>query len=239
VLVLVLIFVLMWAALVAILWAGSLWFQAYIYSEPDSDLYWRAPAAASALALFLGFWGVLAYKSPGSYPPLFDLSTTDRQEFPELQAEIAKGNVRHYYAKKDSRGFMAYFERSRGKPLPRRPLAIIVKEDDEEDRFEPDRDKDGRFVTKGAQPLQYRDARGRVMSEDRLGQLSVPRWGRFFVNLLLYVALLVVWFLCLWLLLRFQWTHALGIAVVFWLVMVIVLLPMLLTKVAAAAQQQA
>jgi hypothetical protein len=48
------------------------------------------------------------------------------------------------------------------------------------------------------------------------------------MNLLLNFGFLAVWFLCLWLLLRFQWSHALGLAVVFWLVMVLIIMPMIL-----------
>jgi hypothetical protein len=236
VLILVLIFVLVWAGLVAVLWAGSLWFQAYIYSEPDPELYWRAPAAGAALALFLALWGMLAYKSPGSYPPLFDLSPTDRQEFDKLKAQI-KDEVRTYHMRRSAQGFPEYRD-ERNRPLPTHPQAIIVEEDGEEHRFNPEMEQDEKhYKIKQGQALQYRDDLGRVMSEDRVGQLSIPRWGRFWGNVLLYLGFLAVWFLGLWLLLRFQWMHALGIAVVFWLVMTIVVLPMLLTKVAAVARQ--
>ncbi|HMC63794.1 MAG TPA: hypothetical protein VKI65_02535, partial [Gemmataceae bacterium] len=43
----------------------------------------------------------------------------------------------------------------------------------------------------------------------------------------------------LWLLLRFQWSHALGLAVVFWLVMTLLILPMLRTQMIKLAQQRA
>ena len=33
------------------LFAWTLWFQAYIYTEPATQLWWRAPAAGTALAL--------------------------------------------------------------------------------------------------------------------------------------------------------------------------------------------
>ena len=44
-----------------------------------------------------------------------------------------------------------------------------------------------------------------------------------------------VWFVCLWLLLRFQWSHALGLAIVFCLAMTLVVLPMLFTRTERAA----
>src|SRR5262249_30731442 len=58
--VLLLIYLLVFVALAALLWAGTAWFQGYIYNEPAEDLYWRAPAAAGAVTLFLAFWGFLA-----------------------------------------------------------------------------------------------------------------------------------------------------------------------------------
>src|SRR5262245_20460215 len=45
-----------------ILWAGSLFFQGLIYSQPASDLHWRAPAMAGALTLFVIVWCFLSYR---------------------------------------------------------------------------------------------------------------------------------------------------------------------------------
>jgi hypothetical protein len=50
------------------------------------------------------------------------------------------------------------------------------------------------------------------------------------VSVLLNFGFLAVWFVCLWLLMRFQWSHALGLAVVFWLVMLLFIMPMVLRK---------
>ena len=47
----VLILLLIWIGLVVLLWAGSVWFQGYIYSEPAPQLVWAAPVAGSVLAL--------------------------------------------------------------------------------------------------------------------------------------------------------------------------------------------
>jgi hypothetical protein len=55
------------------------------------------------------------------------------------------------------------------------------------------------------------------------------------LNLFFNFGHLIVWFLGLWLLLRFQWGHALGFAVVAWLVMTLTILPMLLSYAGAAA----
>ena len=62
---LIVVYVLAGLALAVLLWAGTLWFQGYIYSEPAGHLYWRAPAAGIALTLFLAVWGWVAYRAPG------------------------------------------------------------------------------------------------------------------------------------------------------------------------------
>src|SRR5439155_8961007 len=85
------------------------------------------------------------------------------------------------------------------------------------------------------QPLRYRDSRGRVMTEDAIGRLSTTRWGLLWGNLFLNLIHFLLWFVCLWLLLRFQWSHALGLAVILWLIMTIFGVPALLAKVETAA----
>jgi hypothetical protein len=99
---------------------------------------------------------------------------------------------------------------------------------DDDETFEPERDAKGNFKTELGQSLRYLDARGRVMQEDDFGRVSVYRWDWFAWTALFNVAHLAVWFVALWLLLRYQWTHALGGAVVLWLATSLIALPMLL-----------
>jgi len=68
------------------------------------------------------------------------------------------------------------------------------------------------------------------MEEGFLGQITLFHLGWLLTGLLLNFGFLAVWFLCLWLLLHFQWSHALGLAFVAWLISLFVL-PMLLTQV--------
>jgi len=84
----------------------------------------------------------------------------------------------------------------------------------------------------------YFQVNGRRKME-QLGQVRVFRWGLFVVNILLNTVHLGLWFVCFWLLLRFQWAHALGLAVVVWLVTTLVALPMLLGKTHELARQRA
>jgi hypothetical protein len=230
----ILILLLVWAGLVVLLWAGSVWFQGYIYSEPAPQLVWGAPVAGTALALFLALWCVIDYKSPGRYVSLFDFSARDdREPFVELWAVKGTATTR-YTLTKDAQGRVEYLDRN-GKPVPTHADRIIVKENGEEIAFEPERDANGNFKVRRGKSLLYYDARGRQMSEDNLGQLSTFRWGVFLACGFLNFFHLALWFVCLWLLLRFQWSHALGLAVIFWLTMTVFGVPALLAKVETAA----
>jgi hypothetical protein len=114
-------------------------------------------------------------------------------------------------------------------------LAIVIKDaDGTEHRFNK--------VNPSSDPadVQYVDERGWVIEENKYGPNGEPyvsRWGRFLVNLFLNFFHLVLWFLCLWLLLRFQWPHALGFAVVMWLIVTLSILPMMLSQAGEIALQ--
>jgi hypothetical protein len=134
-----------------------------------------------------------------------------------------------------------------GAELPPRPEEIIVKEGDEEVSFKPDRDANGNFKVEEVQswlaptrkkPLQYRDARGRVMEEGNLGVLTYSRTGQIIVNCILNLLHLLIWFACLWLLTRFQFWHSVLIALVCWLVVTFFIIGPLCTRAEAAARAQ-
>src|SRR5262249_20632443 len=103
--------------------------------------------------------------------------------------------------------------------------------------FLPERDADGKFKTRkvdtigGAQeqPLEYKDAKGRVMVEGQLGRTGRFRFGWFMANVALNLLHLVVWVLVLWLLLEFHFWHAVGQAIVVWMVLMLFVLSHLIT----------
>ena len=64
------------------------------------------------------------------------------------------------------------------------------------------------------------------------GIATAFRLGRFLVNMFLNFFHFCLWFICLWLLLRFQWSHALGLAFVMWIAMSLAVLPMLFEQTA-------
>jgi hypothetical protein len=232
VLTLILLLLLIWFALVVFLAAWTLFFQGYIYTEPVSDLTWRAPAAGSALALFVCLWTVLACRAPGQYQTLFNFSNDDSRSYEELT--VTQGGKDEVYKKVSGKSGRLEYRRG-DRPLPSRPDKITLTEDGQKATFEPDRDAKGNFKPAGDSTLRYHDDRGREMVEGRLGEVNTTRTGRLLLNLLLNFFHLALWFVCLWLLLRFQWAHALGLAVVMWAVMTLFVLPPLLGKAETAA----
>ena len=240
---LVLIYLLLLAALLVILTAWTLWFQSYLYNQPVTGWWWRAPLAAVLLTLFIAFWGWIDYRSPTRYATLFLFSPTDEKNFPELTVVTNKDgqeNATVYRLRKSAQGFTEYRATVPPyRPLPSHPDAIVVREDEQEVRFDPERDENRKFKVRQGQSLLYTDSRGRVMSEANLGHLSTFRWNLFLANICLNFCHLFLWFACLWLLLRFQWSQALGLAIVFWLAMTLIIVPMLLSNVEEAASKPA
>ena len=117
------------------------------------------------------------------------------------------------------------------------PRAILLDDKGKEMRFETRLTPDFKFPPGGENfPVYYQVGGRRVM--EQLGKVTVFRWGQLFVNLFLNLLHFGLWFVCLWLLLRFQWPHALGFAVILWLTMTLVPLPMLLDKTRELSRQR-
>lgn len=230
---LILIVLLVWFVLAVLLAAWTLWFQGYIYSEPVEAIYWRAPAAGAALTVFLVLWLFCDYRSvngpkeEGRYQPLHNVTSREFERYEHLWI-YRDGRKEHY----EWNG--KQYQRKGGKPLPARPDRIIVSHqaEGEEHLFEPERDANGNFKVEKDRALLYRekDNPSRYMEESALGQISIFHFGWLMGNLLLNFGFLAVWFVVMWLLLRFQWPHALGLAAAFWLVMLLFVLPPILTQ---------
>lgn len=229
------VYLLVFAALAVLLFAGSLWLQGYLYSEPADQMYWRAPAAAGGITLFLAFWGFLAYRSPGDHAAQFQFSSQGKDtEFTKMKAVYSDRTVEVTRAP----GQRNYLDAQRQK-MPSRPLKVIVEEDGQEVAFEADRDEKGLFRPDPTYGLFYRDTRKRVMNESSLGTVEAPRrWGLLFGNILLNLLHLSVWFVCCWLLLRYQWHHALAVAAVLWLIMTIAVAEMLVQRVEGTRKER-
>jgi hypothetical protein len=222
------------------LWVGTLFIQSYIYTEATPGLPWQAPAAGLVLGAFLGLWCYIVATSPDAeptdipYDTLFRFSPkVEMFEKPAAQLWAVKKNdekVRYkrfpvvgppYYEYRDTTDAKRAWPVSGVK-------AIELEHDGEKYRFEPT------VTERGAYP-SFVNEKGWTMKVYDRGPTGIPTTFRTSRFLAMHLAF---WFVCLWLLLRFQWSHALGIAFCAWLVFTIALLPMLLTYAAEVAQRQ-
>jgi hypothetical protein len=261
---LVLVFCVVFFALAVILWAGTLGFQGLIYNEPASGLYWRGPLAGAALTLFVALWCVVACRSfdptTQTQLPLDTLTRFQTSEAKQLDKFWSVTNNQEILFRKRNVGaYGIEYRDEQGNPWRKSDTAGIVKailiEDDnkEKARFEPKLTPEGTFQrpsepnwvarlfgahTREAEAFPgYYEVGGR-RSMDALGRVSVSYPGRWFLNILFNSVHLGIWFVCLWLLLRFQWPHALGLAIICWVVMTLVTLPMLFDRARDLAKER-
>jgi len=247
---LLIVLLLVGVTLSVVLWVGTVFLQGYFYTEANADAYWQAPAAGAALTLFLLLWCVLDVNATHDqvlpyepYDTLFRFSAVeDMDKRPAEKIWAVRAGVKEpipYESRRTGQNSYEYVDVATKKPWSFVGVEAILLEDSagkigdkgEKIRFDLNKNADSgssRFV----------DAQGWGMGENNLGLPSKFFFGRLLANLLLNLFHLVLWFLCLWLLLRFQWTHALGLAIVLWLVMTLTVLPMLMTRSGEIARPQ-
>jgi hypothetical protein len=223
-----------------ILFAGGLFIQGYIYTEPSPNLPWTAPVAGAVLFFFYAMWCLvvaLGMTNPNETPyhVVWQFSpNVSRLGEPakELTAVRKGGKTDQYVLKK------TVYIRGMARPAYRSKLtdqpwndsgveAVVLKLDDGEVRFDLVSEK---RREQGAN-REFISSDGWVMKDFGDGPTGLPVKFRFF-RLMLFFFLhafhLALWFACLWLLMRFQWSHALAGAFVIWLAFTVIVLPMLL-----------
>jgi hypothetical protein len=233
-----LLYALLFAGIGVVVFAGTLVLQGAIYSEPVSQLYWRAPVAGLILTLFFAAWCYLAYRSPGSYNTLFAFTTSyDESTFEELTS-YKRGNQTLYKRNKTSKDYRDSANnkwRRSGTDGVVDEIVVEDKKDGQKFRFHVELGPDGNFKSEPARFVEV-GGKGRVMLDNDIGHLSSVRWGLIFGNILLNIVHLVLWFAALWLILRFQWLHAFGLALVLWLIVTFAIMPMLFKRAEDAAR---
>jgi hypothetical protein len=238
-----------------LLWVGTAWLQGYIYNEPAQGLSWRAPAAGAAVMAFLALWCFLDYRlaEPATedlpFDTLWNFSPTETyptKPWPYFWS-VKNGKETEYRRQESVQagGGARYLDPATKQPWSRESnglvQAVIVPDGDKKVRFDLDLPPGGKF--KPGEPARYKEDGGqhRVLTENDVltGQVSKFRFGLFVGNVILNLLHLGVWFACLWLLLRFQWPHALGLAVVLWVVMMFGVFPPLLFQTKQAVKARA
>jgi hypothetical protein len=215
--------------------AGTLVIQGYWYSQPVEGIAWRSAAAGAIIAAFFGLWCWLQAQWPGRYDTLLTFNPQETKTFDKFwSVRTGERGIQEvlYTRGRDDRGRVVYVS-PEGRPWQRSGdggmmTAIIVEEDGERHRFDAEMEN-GAFKD----PLRYVEAEGkkRVMTGDALGEITATRYGLLFGNLLWNLAHLAVWFVCLWLLLEFQWPHALGLAAALCVTFAVVVWPLLRDRV--------
>lgn len=240
---LLVVFLVIFLGSAVVLWGGTYILQAYIYSNPTPDLFWRAPLAAAIVTFFLAFWVVLDYRRPGSFNTLFEFTAVEDQAYDKFLSVKNKKEI-PFAAHKVGPARIEYRDKQ-GKAWARSDTegaveAIVVEEPDgRKTRFEAEMTKDGKFTAKQGEPVRYREQGGkRVMTDGFIGRVTITRWGLVFGNLALNFGMFVAWWVVLWLLLRFQWPHAFGLALALWAAYIF-LLPALFKKAEDVAKARA
>jgi hypothetical protein len=233
-------------SLVVLLWIGTMFLQGYIYTEPTEGLMWQAPAAGVVMAGFLGLWCITVAKSPDASPEDIPYDTLFRfsprvemvkQPVKELWA-VKKNDEkvrykRHGMVMPSGKGGYEYKDEKTGRPWNGTGVkAIELDHEDQKHRFELTASETGAYP-------RFVNDQGWSMPAFESGPTGIPtafRTSRFLANIFFNSMHLVLWFLCLWLLLRFQWSHALGFAFCLWLLLTLAILPMMLSYSAEVAQ---
>ncbi len=260
--------VVLFVVLAGLYWVGTLTVQGYWYSEAASGLYWRAPAAAAAVALFVGLWCFVnfRFKDPARdavpYGALWQWNFTEDDPpggFPFF-VSVKKGKATVYVQQPPPvdyqgrrTGGAEYVDRDTRKPWRTGDAEGLVEEvripyPDPEKPDDPTAFKtvDYKLVPPaGGRPepgksLTYRSDDGRTITELDVtsGTITRWRWDLLFGYALLNVLLLGVLFAGLWLLLRYQWSHALGLAALLFLVLTLGVFPPLFSMVKDAAPKE-
>ena len=239
---LVLVFVMLLAALGVLFFVGTLFVQSFIFTEPVEGLTWRAPTSAAIMAVFFTFWCLIVVRSdarPGNIPytTIFNFSIRTNmwkkdKPAPELWADRYDGQVIRYVLNYD-------LEFGHKKPVYKNasdptktftPTGVAALEIEiapgVKSKFERTSDGDLEF---------FRNADGWRLQYDRdiSGNPTRMSWALLFGNLFLNLLHLVLWFVCLWLILRFSFSSSFLFAAILWGLTTIALLPMLLDQAAS------
>jgi hypothetical protein len=247
------------AGLLLVLWGGTLFLQGYLYTEPTPGLLWQAPAAAAALTVFLALWCLAVAFSDNAtpsdipYDTLFNFSpqvTMFKTPAKKLWAIKKGGKVVEYRLERIGQTKYRYVDTSY---TPRQWSSTQVEAlelegpDKQKIRFLSQVTTDsGIFGMSGPTRREFVSEDGWSMPDyDDAGPTGGPtglpqqfRWGRFLLNLFFNFGFLALLFAVLWLVLRFLWGHALGLALVLWVVITLAVLPMVLDRAARAAQER-
>jgi hypothetical protein len=245
--ILVLIFFVLAFIFILLLWGGGMLLQGYLYQGPADRLPIRAAASGATMALFLTLWTALDRANPGKYETLFDFSpqeVTEIDAFESVMKSKSGDETRVLYRRKVGSGGATkdFFndgeiKDEKGKPWikntsERMTVAILVREKDKNEptRFNANLEKNEKgedIFPRDLTQLRYTDGSGRWLTADSLGHVYRRKTGVLLANLSLNLAHLMLWAAVLWFGMRFNLWHAIGLALVVWIFLMIAIQPLL------------
>ncbi len=248
---LLLVFVLLVVGLTAMFLGITVVAHGYLYQDPAPRLPIRALIGGLLLGGFLTLWATIDKSRPGQYDTFFNFVPYTTIEFTEFEAvRWPIGGDRHF--KKDASGkdveVIVKFKRGvggKGAPFVEEGTneafkmntgdymtgAIRVKgpDDSEPVRYKAMVNENPRTKAKEYAPeRRFVEEKGsRYVEAVQPGTLFVPSTGTIVVSLLLNFALLLMWLVVTWPVLRYAFIHALGLTAVGALVTMLALMPLL------------
>ena len=238
---LLLVFVMLLVSLGVLFFVGTLFVQSFIFTEVTPGLAWRAPTSAAIMAVFFTFWCLLVMQSSDAetkkspYTTIFNFSTrVDMLPSPatELWAHRYDGRTLTYirtpYVDLGKSKF--HYQDAKDPTKEFTPVGVesveIKDPSGEKKRFTDKTDGDTQvFQGDGGWTLEY--------DRDISGNPTRMSWALLFGNLLLNTLHFALWFVCLWLILRFSMSSSVLFAAILWGLVTVALLPMLLDQAAS------
>lgn len=243
---LVLTLVLCAVAFTALFWALGVIVQGYLYSQPADKLPIRAVVAGVLVAAFITGWTYVNTRAShkDKYGTVFEFNPTDTKDVREFEAvrqlrikdekgQLKEVNVAFKWIPEGKLG--KFVETGSGKDFRMNTadymtIAIDLPEDGKKTRFDASIDSKGTYVRDGDN-VQFSEKGGsRYLESERLHRVYIPSSGAYLAAIALNVVVFVVWFVAFWPILRFNFGHALILAVIFGTVSVLMLMPLLFEK---------
>jgi hypothetical protein len=237
---LLVVLIVFYVVLAIVLWLGSQSLQRFFYTEPSPGLLWRAALVSGLLTGFWWLWTLLNIWSSTVIPI-------------EGRVEIAYGMPWDFSTRVDVVAepvAQIVSKRRTSEPALYKldklsPREIRYKKQDGDEYWDAagveyvkfsHAGQDFHFVRVRMPEETYAafvdEITGLVMREYEIGRVGYSSPERLVIYILLNCAHLALWILCVWLGLRFEFVHALGVAVLLWAMSTMAVLPTLCAQAA-------
>jgi len=236
---LILTFSVLFVAAFAVVLGLSLFLQAYLYNEPVEKIALRAAVGGLAISVYLTGWIYINTRAAtdnkyGAIHEFKPTASTDVLKFEAIRRNRNKLEISVPYSKLPTeREFRSDAEKKpfRVNTSDDLTVAILIKEEGkaEPTRFEAVLESELMYDGK-LEKKTFREKGGpRFIEDDAPGSVISPSGGVVAIAIALNLMHLAVWFVVFWLVMQFQWGHALGLATVLGVALTIVMMPLLFT----------